>query len=107
MRDRSKISRTELLAIDIAAEQILHACAVGPWCSAEDTGDRRAFVRFRCPPSRSERVLVVVLLAGRDGACRGVEKCDLGGEQVSKQTRYAPSHVDPRPPYACGRHDLD
>src|SRR5262249_9915329 len=84
MRDGREISAAELLAIDVAPQQVLDAGAVGSGRSAENARSRRPCVRGDAA-SGGKRVLVRRLLARGDRAHGGVDECNLGGEQVPKQ----------------------
>src|SRR5262249_35552084 len=85
MRDGREISAAELLAIDVAPQQVLDAGTVGSGRSAENTRNRRPRVRGRYAASGSKRVLVGRLPARGNRAQGGVDERNLGGEQVPKQ----------------------
>ena len=86
VRDGGKVSVCDLLAIDVAPQQVLDTSAVGSGRGAENARNRRARMRGRCAASGGERVLVGRLLARGDRAHGGVDERNLGGEQVSEQT---------------------
>ena len=86
VRDSREISAAELLAIDIAPQQVLDTGAVRSGRSAENSRNRRACVRGRYAAGGGKRVLVGRLLARGDRAHGGVDERNLGGEQVPEQT---------------------
>src|SRR5262249_19298122 len=98
VRDGREISACNLLAIDVAPQQVLDTGAIGSGRRAENTRNRRTCVRGRCAAGGGKRVLVGRLLARGDRAHGGVDERNLGGEQVPEQTRNSPGHIDPRPP---------
>src|SRR5262245_65913631 len=58
MRDGCEISAAELLAIDVAPQQVLDTGAVGSGRGAENARNRRPRVRGRYAASGGKRVLV-------------------------------------------------
>ena len=86
VRDGREIRARDVLAIDIAPQQVLDTGAVGSGRRAENPRNRRACVRGGYAASGGKRVLVGRLLARGDRAHGGVDECNLGGEQVPEQT---------------------
>src|SRR5262249_12940425 len=85
VRDGREIRACNLLAIDVAPQQVLDARAVGSGRGPENTRNRRSCVRGDAG-SCGKRVLAGGVLAGGDRAHGGIDERNLGGEQVPKQT---------------------